>query len=121
MDGKRSWEVLGWGGPGGPGLLERDQSRTEGCFKETDGGGAVQGRLAQRGCPPWGEQRADCGARESLGEWGSLSHRHSEMLSGQGRSPPPHLPWKRDAGLRLGAWDGTDLLSAQRTVQASTV
>ena len=87
--------------PGGPWLGRpwwprtpwRDQSRTEGCFKETGMARALCRSDWPRGAARlWGEQRADRGARESLGEWGSLSHPHSEMLSGQGRPPPAPAP-----------------------------
>ena len=84
------------GRPRWPRTPWREQSRTEGCFKETGVARAVQGRLVQRGCPALG--RAE-GGPWSEGEPGwvglaeSLSLRDAEW---PGQAPAHTCSWKRD-------------------------
>lgn len=99
------------GRPRWPRTPWREQSRKRAALKRRGWRGLCRGDWSRGGAQLWGEQRADCGARESLGGWGSLSHCHLEMLSGQGRLPPTPAPGRgtlQDAGLRRPGW-GLDL------------
>ena len=83
------------GRPRWPRTPWREQSRTEGCFKETGVARAVQGRLVQRGCPalgraeggPWSEGEPGwVGLAESLSlrdaEWPGQAPAHTLQVLG---------------------------------------
>ena len=98
----RTWAawVTPWGALSSgrwPRTAWREQSRTEGCFKEMGVARALcRGDWPRAGAQLWGEQRADW----STGEPGRVglaeSHSQLEMPSGQGRPPACTCSWKRD-------------------------